>query len=366
MTDMPRYLLVAAIIAVLILIHEAGHFLCAKLLRIPVREFALGFGPQLLGFRWAETDVRLNLLPLGGYCAFFDDDKESDYAQDDPRLLRARPVWQRLLVVTGGVFANYVFAFLMLLIAAVTIGYLNFKTGDLQISQVTPQMPAEAAGFKAGDLVVSVDSRPIHAPDEFIGAIKDHTSKLTTVVVKRGTTTVPLTVTPNERGKIGVAIQPTFVKREYVKPSNPLMAALQTQGTLTVQTVDGFVRLVTGRMNVNELGGVVEIGRAGAFVAKNDLRDMLSFTAMISIGLAVMNILPLPALDGGHIIFLLIEALFRRPIPKRIEEPIQQGGLILLLSLMTLLLIKDIVRPIKYPELPTPSPSVSPSISPHR
>lgn len=360
MTDIQRYLLVAVIIAVLILVHEAGHFLCAKLLRIPVREFALGFGPQILGFKWAETDVRLNLLPLGGYCAFYDDDKANELEPDDPRLLRARPVWQRLLVVTGGVFANYTFAFLVLLISAVTIGYLNFKTGDLQIAQVMPDQPAARAGFKAGDLVVSVDGRAIHAPDEFISAIRDHASKLTTVMIKRGGATLPIQVQPSDRGKIGVSIQPTFISREYVRPSNPLLAAIGTQGYLTVQTVDGFVKLVTGRMNVNELGGVVEIGRAGAFVAKNDLRDMLSFTAMISIGLAVMNILPLPALDGGHVIFLLLEALRRKPIPKRIEEPIQQGGLILLLSLMTLLLIKDIVRPIKYPELPAPTPSVSP------
>lgn len=359
MTDLQRYLLVAAIIAFLILIHEAGHFLCAKGLRIPVREFALGFGPKLFGFRWNETDVRLNLLPLGGYCAFLDDDKTGEYTEEDPRLLRNRPVWQRFIVVSGGVLFNYVSAFLILLVTAATVGFVQFKVGDLQVTQVMPSQPAEVAGFKAGDKVISVGDKAIQAPDEFIAAIRARANEPTQVVVARGAQEQTLTVTPNDQGKIGVGIQPSFVSREYKRPDNALAAAIGTTGYMTQQTIDGFAKLVTGRMNVNDLGGVVEIGRAGAFVAKNDLRDMLSFTALISIGLAVMNVLPLPALDGGHMVFLLIEAIRRRPIPKRIEEPIQQGGLVLLLGLMTLLLIKDIVRPIKYPELPSPSPAVS-------
>ncbi|HEY9856756.1 MAG TPA: RIP metalloprotease RseP [Stenomitos sp.] len=359
MTDLQRYLLVAAIIALLILIHESGHFLCAKALRIPVREFALGFGPKLLGFRWGETDVRLNLLPLGGYCAFMDDDKAGDYAEDDPRLLRNRPVWQRFIVVSGGVLFNYVSAFLILLVTAATIGFVQFKVGDLQVTQVMPAQPAEGAGFKAGDKVISVGPKAIQAPDEFIAAIRSRASQPTQVVIERDHHRQTLTVTPNDQGKIGVGIQPSFVSREYKRPDNPLAAAVGTTGFMTQQTFDGFAKLVTGKMNVNELGGVIEIGRAGAYVAKNDPRDMLGFTALISIGLAVMNVLPLPALDGGHMVFLLLEAIRRRPIPKRIEEPIQQGGLVLLLGLMTLLLIKDIVRPIKYPELPSPSPSVS-------
>lgn len=359
MTDLQRYLLVAAIIALLILIHESGHFLCAKALRIPVREFALGFGPKLFGFRWGETDVRLNLLPLGGYCAFLDDDKTGEVEADDPRLLRNRSVWQRFVVVSGGVLFNYVSAFLLLLFTAATVGFVQFKVGDLQVTQVMPAQPAEAAGFKAGDKVISVGATPIQAPDAFIAAIRARAQQPTEVVVARGSERRTLTVTPNAQGKIGVGIQPSFVSREYKRPDNPLMAAIGTTGFMTQQTVEGFAKLVTGRMNVNELGGVVEIGRAGAYVAKNDLRDMLSFTALISIGLAVMNVLPLPALDGGHMVFLLIEAIRRRPVPKRIEEPIQQGGLVLLLGLMTLLLIKDIVRPIKYPELPSPSPGVS-------
>lgn len=363
MSELPQYLLVAAIIAMLIVIHESGHFLCAKALRIPVREFALGFGPKLLGFRWGETDVRLNLLPLGGYCAFMDDDHGTEYAADDPRLLRNRPVWQRLIVVSGGVAANYASAFGILVVAAMTIGFLQFKLGDLTVTQVMPDEPAAAAGFHAGDTVTSVEDKPIQSPDSFISLVNARPLKPTTIVVRRAGKSVSLIVTPNARGKIGVGIQPSFVERTYKRPANPVLAAAETQGYLTNQTVDGFVRLVTGKMNVNELGGVVEIGRAGAYVAKNDLRDMLSFTALISIGLAVMNVLPLPALDGGHMVFLLLEAIRRKPLPKRIEEPIMQGGLLVLLGLMTLLLIKDIVRPIKYPDLAPPSPGAQ---APHQ
>jgi membrane-associated protease RseP (regulator of RpoE activity) len=359
MTDLQRYLLVAALIALLILIHEAGHFLCAKALRVPVREFALGFGPRLLGFQWDETDVRLNLLPLGGYCAFVDDDPSVETRSDDPRLLRNRPVWQRFLVVSGGVAANYAGAFVLLLVSAIAIGTLHFKMGDLQVMEVMADQPAAQAGFHAADRILSVDGHAVEGPDAFISAVGERANRPTVVAIRRDGHDLAIRVTPNARGKIGVKIQPSSVSREYVKPTNPLAEAIGTQGNLTRETVMGFVKLVSGQMSANDLGGVVEIGRAGAYVAKNDLRDMLSFTAMISIGLAVMNVLPLPALDGGHMVFLIIEAIRRRPVPKTIEEPIQRGGLVLLLGLMTLLLIKDIVRPIKYPELPNPSPSAS-------
>ncbi|HEY9900044.1 MAG TPA: RIP metalloprotease RseP [Pantanalinema sp.] len=365
MTDLQRYLLVAVIIAFLILFHEAGHFFCAKALRIPVKEFALGFGPKILGWRWNETDVRLNVLPFGGYCAFLDDDPSGEYADDDRRLLRNRPVWQRFIVVSGGVAANYATAFLVLLFAALTVGFVQFKLGDLQITQVMPGQAAEQAGFKAGDRVLSVDGTAIAAPDSFIKEIGARAGKATTVVIKRGAEQLSLAVTPSDRGKIGVGIQPSSVSREYQRPANPVLAAAQQQGAMTFQTVDGFVKLATGKMSPNDLGGVIEIGRAGAFVAKNDLRDMLAFTALISIGLAVMNVLPLPALDGGHMVFLLLEAIRRKPVPRRIEEPIQQGGMVLLMGLMMLMLIKDVVKPIKYPELPAPSASPS-APAPHK
>lgn len=349
-------LIAIGIVGLLILIHELGHFLMAKALKVPVKEFALGFGKALWSRQWGETTLRLNVLPLGGYCAFLDDDKEAGYPVDDPRLLRNRAVWQRFLVVSGGVLFNFLAAYVALFLAAVTVGFAEVKVQDprLHVTQVMAGQPAAQAGFHAGDRLVSVEGQPISDGDAFIQAVKARAGQPTTMVVSRAEAPVSLQVTPTEAGKIGVGIGP-IAGRVYLRPSNPVVGAWNQQVDLTVRSVQGLAQLVTGKVSLNEVGGPVEIVRAGSFVGQNDARNLLSFTALISIGLAVMNVLPLPALDGGHMVFLLIEGIFRRPVPRRIEEPIMQTGLILLLGLMSLLLIKDIINPIKYPELPKPS-----------
>lgn len=367
MPDKFLFTLVAiGIVGLLILIHELGHFTMAKALRVPVKEFALGFGKALWQRQWGETTLRLNLLPLGGYCAFLDDDKEAGYAEDDPRLLRNRAVWQRFLVVSGGVLFNFLAAYVALLIAAVTIGFAEVKVTDerLHVTQVMADQPAAKAGFQAGDRVVSIQGQPVTDGDSFIQAVKARAGQATTLVVARGDSELPLTVTPTAQGKIGVGIGP-IASRAYVRPSNPILGAWDQQVSLTVKSVEGLAMLVTGKVSLNEVGGPVEIVRAGSFVGQNDARNLLAFTALISLGLAVMNVLPLPALDGGHMVFLLIEGIFRRPVPRRIEEPLMQTGLILLLGLMSLLLVKDIVNPIKYPELPKPA-AESPQASPQK
>jgi membrane-associated protease RseP (regulator of RpoE activity) len=354
-------LIAIAIVGLLILIHESGHFLMAKLLKVPVKEFALGFGKALWQRQWGETTLRLNVLPLGGYCAFLDDDKEAGYAEDDPRLLRNRAVWQRFLVVSGGVLFNFLAAYVALLIAAFTVGFTEVKVQDprLHVTQVMADQPAAVAGFQAGDRLVSIDGQPVTDGDAFIKTVKEHADRVTSMVVARGDATLTLVVTPNAAGKIGVGIGP-IAERVYVRPSNPVVGAWNQQVDLTVRSVEGLAQLVTGKVSLNEVGGPVEIVRAGSFVGQNDARNLLSFTALISIGLAIMNVLPLPALDGGHMVFLLIEGIFRRPVPRKIEEPIMQTGLILLLGLMSLLLIKDVVNPIKYPEMPPKPPAEAP------
>ncbi len=354
-------LIAIAIVGLLILIHEAGHFLMAKALKVPVKEFALGFGKAIWQRQYGETNVRVNVLPLGGYCAFLDDDKEAGYPEDDPRLLRNRAVWQRFLVVSGGVLFNFLAAYVALFIAAVTIGFAEVKVTDdrLHVTQVMAGQPAAVAGFQSGDRLVSIEGSPVTDGDAFIATVKARSGQPTTMVVARGESTLPLEVTPSAAGKIGVGIGP-LATREYVRPGNPVVASWTQQVDLTVKSVDGLVQLVTGKVSLSEVGGPVEIVRAGSFVGQNDARNLLSFTALISLSLAIMNVLPLPALDGGHMVFLLIEGIFRRPVPRKIEEPIMQTGLVLLLGLMSLLLIKDIVNPIKYPELPPKPPAEAP------
>ncbi len=369
MSEWQRILLVVVLIVSLIVIHELGHFLAAKSLRIPVKAFgigiplgALGISRDVhLGWRVGETDVRIEVLPFGGYVSFPDEDPESNFDRSDPRLLSNRPLWQRLVVISGGVVFNYIGAFLILLGAAAFIGIPEMKIGDVQIARVVAGRPAERAGLKAGDLVRRVGDRDVRETDEFVQAIRSHAGHVVPLELLRGSASITIPVTPGQDGRIGVSVQPSSVERQYVRPANPVTAAWQQQVRLTTLTVDGLVKLVTGHLAFQDLGGVVEIGRAGSYVAKRDVRDLLPFAALISISLAVMNMLPIPALDGGQALFMTLEAIAPKILTKERQQMLNSGGFAVLMLFMLAMLLKDLVSPIQYPDDRPPSPAQSPA-----
>ncbi|HBN07876.1 MAG TPA: RIP metalloprotease RseP [Cyanobacteria bacterium UBA8530] len=336
---------VILILGILVLVHELGHFLAAKSIKIPVKQFALGFGPALFSRRWGETEMRLNALPLGGYCAFADDQEEDEKEENpiDPSLmLRNRGWWERAYVISAGVICNFVLAYFVLVAMVAFVGITTPKPGIL-VGNLLPQMPAIQSGLKTGDTVLRVNEKEIKTGQDFIDTILANSKKPVTLFVQREGKPIQIKVVPNQYGKIGVGIQSRFETRRVKYFYEPWIQGAIQQKEMTISLLEGLGQLVTGKLPLSQVGGPIEIVNIGSKVAQADQSNLFAFTALISIELAIVNFLPLPALDGGLLLLLLIEAVRRRRLPVHMEAVLNQAGLYLLLGLGLLLIVKDLV-----------------------
>lgn len=344
-----------AVLAILIVVHELGHFGAARLQGIKVSKFSIGFGPVLAKYDGKETEYAIRAFPLGGYVGFPDDDPDSEIAEDDPDLLRNRPIFDRAIVISAGVIANLIFAYFLLVGQASVVGIqdVNYQPGVL-IPQILEEgeSPAQLAGIEIGDIIIAIEDLNLPASEDAISLltnkIQESANQTLDFTVKRDDETFTIPITPklgsNGKGKIGVMLAPNgeFLRR---KPNNLIEAfsvgASQFQ-RYTQLTVQGFGQLITNfEENANQVAGPIAIVAVGAQLAKSDLGNLFQFGALISINLAVINILPLPALDGGQLAFLAVEGIFGKPLPNRLQEGIMQTGLVLLLGLGVFLILRD-------------------------
>lgn len=347
-----------SVVLLLIVVHELGHFAAARLQKIRVNRFSIGFGPILLKYQGSETEYAIRAIPLGGYVGFPDDDPDSTIPPDDPNLLRNRPVLDRAIVISAGVIANLVFAYFLLVGQATTIGFqdINFKPGV-----VVPQLLDEAesaaakAGVKAGDIIVKINSLELgnsgQALESLRTTIQNSPNQPLTLTVKRDIEILTFDVTPDlsqdGKGRIGVMLAPNGdIVRRRAKNIVEAFTAGATEFQRIIQlTVQGFWQLISNfSENAQQVAGPVKIIEVGAQLAENDLGNLFQFGALISINLAIINILPLPALDGGQLAFLTVEGVTGKPLPSRLQDGIMQTGLVLLLSLGVFIIVRDTVN----------------------
>lgn len=340
------------ILALLIFVHELGHFLAARLQGIYANRFSIGFGPVIWKYQGSQTEYALRALPLGGFVGFPDDDPDSEIDPNDPNLLRNRPVMDRAIVISAGVIANLLFAYFVLTAQAFTVGIpqLNFEPGVI-LPEVVQGSIAQKAGLQKGDIVLEVNGINLPGsetvPEVLRKQIENSPEKPIALKVKRRSDILNLNLTPalkDGKGRIGIGLVPN-AHVDIQHPQNPIAGLVLAGSELSrvvSQTVEGFGKLITNfAATSKQVAGPVEIVRQGAKIAKSDWKNLFGFTTLISVNLAVMNILPLPALDGGQLIFIILEALRGKPVPKRIEESFMQTGLVLLLSLGVILIIRD-------------------------
>ncbi len=340
------------ILALLIFVHELGHFLAARLQGIYANRFSIGFGPVIWKYQGPQTEYALRALPLGGFVGFPDDDPDSDIDPNDPNLLRNRPVMDRAIVISAGVIANLLFAYFVLTTQVFTVGLpqLNFAPGVV-LPEIVKDSVAQTAGLKEGDIVLSVNGIELPGNQTVVeilrAQIEASPEKPIAFKIQRGTENLDMSVTPTNKdgkGRIGIMLAPN-AKIEVQHPSNPIAGLVLAGKELNrnvSQTVEGFGKLITNFSSTSkQVAGPVEIVRQGAKIAQRDWKNLFGFTTLISVNLAVMNILPLPALDGGQLLFIILEAIRGKPMPKRIEESFMQTGLVLLLSLGVILIIRD-------------------------
>lgn len=342
-----------AILAGLIVVHEAGHFFAATWQGIRVSGFSIGFGPVLLERQRRGVQFALRAIPLGGFVSFPDDDDTSGIDRDDPNLLSNRPLHQRALVIAAGVLANLLLAWLVLVAQGVVVGIPSgfSATPGVLVSGVQAGQAAEAAGLQPGDRIISIDGSRLGGGQTAVGVLVDRiktspAASLALTAVRNGRT-LELQLSPADvggTGRIGAQLQPngTELFRRPRGPLEPIRRANHDLAVLTGRTIDGFAALVTHfGETAGQVSGPVKIVEMGASLARQGGSSLFLFTALISINLAVLNALPLPLLDGGQFALLLLEALRGKPLPERFQLAFMQSGFVFLVGLSVVLIVKD-------------------------
>lgn len=344
-----------AVLGLLIVVHEFGHFAAARLQNIHVNRFAIGFGPVLLRYQGPITEYSLRALPLGGFVGFPDDDPESEIEPNDPNLLRNRPILDRAIVISAGVIANFILAYLLIVtqIATVGIPQIHYDPGVVIPEVMTngEVNAAQIAGLQSGDIILAVNQEPLEASSEAVRTlmqrIQASPNQPLTLTIKHNLETLNLKITPQPgadgAGKIGVTLSPN---QTVTRTPASILTAF-TSGATEFQRLTGLVVRGFGSLFLNfqetagQVASPVKIVEIGATLANSDLSNLFQFGALISINLAILNILPLPALDGGQLAFLLVEGLRGKPVPGRIQDGIMQTGIVLLMGLGAFLIIRD-------------------------
>lgn len=366
------------ILGALIFVHELGHFISAKRAGIRVDEFALGFPPKLWSRRVGETVYSLNLIPFGGFVKIYGEDglENADLTQTDAdptqtknndgeRRFTVKPRWVQALVLSSGVLGNIIFAWLLIsstFLSGVPSGVEGrysdeVKDAALTVVSVLPDSPAERAGLRAGDAILSLrnQERVFEGTNgELARVFIGETAGVLTIQYERSGTKASAEVLPVQgiiAGKpaIGVSldtvgiVQFSFFRSFYE-------GALMTWDLLREVTIGlyGFIKQAfLGQADLSAITGPVGIAGLVGEARVLGLVYLLSFTAFISVNLAVINLLPIPALDGGRLLFLAIEGIIRRPIPVRITRALNTVGFVLLILLMIVISYRDIVKMIE-------------------
>ncbi len=345
---------------VIIFVHELGHFLVAKACGVRVNEFALGMGPKIFSFGKKETTYSLRLFPLGGFCAMEGEDEDSD----DPAAFGNKKVWQRILVVIAGVLMNFLLGFLVLI---VTIGFFsppNSKGEVLypttRIAQIYDGASSYDTGLRAGDEIVSINSRPVLTTNDVIINMQSDEDGVMPMMVRReidgkkqlvSLPDVTFTLETQEDGTRYIRYDFAFLG---VDPTvwNTVTTSFKTECSLVTTVWYSLVDMIGGKYGLNEIAGPIGtvdligdmVGQAATEASRENIYSVLFMFALICVNVGVMNLLPLPALDGGRLVFLLIELIFRRPVPQKFEGMVHFIGFALLIVLMIVIAFNDVFR----------------------
>lgn len=422
-------------VGILVLVHEFGHFIAAKLSGMKVDTFSIGFPPRAFGKKIGDTDYCVSWIPIGGYvkiAGMIDESFDTDFIDKPPQPneFRSKPMYQRMIVVSAGVIMNFLLTFLIfyginlangkVFHATTTIGYVQpksaaekvgFKDGDklvaingktvrnwedvqtdfylddvanplsvqvdrggktitvtvpegkvkpdedfglypnhmhAVIDAVTAGMPAAEAGIKPGDIIASIDSQRIATNAQVVELVKERKGKLIQLGIRRGSEEKHLSVMPDSQGKIGIEIGTSYtgpIRKLSYNVFSAIPAGFDQTVGATGLLLNSISQMITGKVSFTKsIGGPIKIAQLATQSAEMGLVSFLGFMALLSISLAVLNILPIPALDGGHLAFLVYESIFRREVPAKVKLFAQQVGFALLLLFMAFVIYNDIVH----------------------
>lgn len=326
------------VFAVIVLIHEGGHFITAKLTGMRVDEFAVGFGPKLGGLKKGETLYSLRAIPLGGFNRIAGMD--SSDKTDDPRAFVNRPVWARLLVIAAGSISNVLLAFFIFVGAFLYAGYQTFPNLPV-VGGVLAGTSAEKQGIEAGDKVLSVAGKEVATWTDIGKITKDLDTRIIPVKVSHEGEEKTLTImmTDGEGGRPIIGISP-YLEHHQVGVGEAFLMGGERCVFLLKMMVTGLADMITG--HEADVAGPIGVARMSAQVADTGFLSLLLFIALLSLNLGFLNLLPIPLLDGGVLILTLIEGLSGRELPEKALYYIQTVGVTILLGLFLFAMCNDI------------------------
>jgi regulator of sigma E protease len=347
------------VLGVLIFVHELGHFLFAKLFGVRVLKFSLGFGHKLISRQWGETEYLISAFPLGGYVKMYGEQQDEKVGEEDRhRSFSHKTVWQRFGIVFGGPFFNLLFAVLLFFLMFVFAG-MPEPVDSTKIGEINPGSVAEQIGLKKGDEIRSINNQPVTTWEQVSNAVKDSQGREVTLVIQRQGHELQLSGRPtmqevkNLFGEVvGTRYMLGIVRSDeirYVDASigQACRAALVQTWNLGYLTVMGIVKMIQRVIPASELGGPIRIAELAGQQMEAGWMNLLYFMGLLSVNLGILNLLPIPVLDGGHLVFLSLEAVRRRPLSERSMEISQKIGIAILGTLLIFVFYNDILRLVK-------------------
>jgi regulator of sigma E protease len=354
------------VLSLVVFFHELGHFLVARRCGVRIMVFSIGFGPEIVGFddRYG-TRWKISAIPLGGFVKFFGDDNAASVpdaariaamdAQERAQSFAFQPVYKRAAIVVAGPLANFVLA--IVIFAGVFMLY-GKQTMSARVDSVLADSAAAAAGFQPGDLVVAIDGRPIDNFAEMQRIVSTSTGETLTIKVDRGGVPQVLKATPALKevkdnfgnvqriGVLGISrsMAPEDLKLHPVSPPQAIWMSVQETWSVIDRTLGYIGGVIVGREAANQLGGPIRIAQMSGQVASFGFVPLIQLAAVLSVSIGLLNLFPIPLLDGGHLLFYTIEALRGRPLSERAQEVGFRIGLAIVLMLMIFATFNDIVH----------------------
>jgi regulator of sigma E protease len=347
-------------LSIVVFFHELGHFLVARWCGVRVLTFSIGFGPELFGFtdRYG-TRWKVAAIPLGGYVKFLGDENAASVPNREAvagmteaerrESFVFKPLGQRTAIVAAGPLANFVLA--IVIFAAIFMFY-GKQTTSPRVDAVQPGSPAAAAGFQPGDLIVAIDARPIESFNEVQRIVRLRPGQALTFEVERGGVRQTLQATPatikdslgNRVGQLGISrpVGPGDVRVQTVGPLDSLVLGVSETWSIIEQTMIYLYEVIVGRQPADQLGGPIRIAQVAGQVATMGFIPILNLAAVLSVSIGLLNLFPIPLLDGGHLLFYAIEAVRGRPLSERAQEIGFRIGLAVVLMLMIFATFNDI------------------------
>ncbi|HTP66520.1 MAG TPA: RIP metalloprotease RseP [Geobacteraceae bacterium] len=347
------------VLGILIFVHELGHFTFAKLFGVGVEKFSLGFGPKLVGWRKGETEYLISAFPLGGYVKMVGEGNDVEPAEEDKgrseedkeRSFAEKPPLKRVAIVVAGPLSNILFAFLVYCVLFM-IG-VPFPTA--RIGEVLKDKPAARAGIQPNDVITEINGRPVKQWDDFAKVITEGKGEPVDLKLRRGAAILSFHLVPevqNGKNLFGEPVTSPVIgvkssTETYIERFGPLDALIkggEQTWTYIRLTILSLVKIIERVVSPDNIGGPIMIAVISGQQAAAGAVSFFAFMALLSINLGVLNLLPIPVLDGGHLFFYIYELIFRKPLHMRTREIAQQIGLTLLVTLMFFATYNDIVR----------------------